>query len=33
MPLDFDSFGDSQRFFKLNAKVSDSAVHFGVAQQ
>lgn len=33
MPLDFDGFGDSQCLLKLNAEVSDSAVHLGVAYQ
>jgi hypothetical protein len=32
MPSDFDSFGDRQRIFKLNAKVPDSAAHLGVTQ-
>jgi hypothetical protein len=31
--LDFDSFGDHQRIFKLDAEVPDSAVHLGVTQQ
>ena len=30
--LDFDSFGDHQRIFKLDAEVPDSAVHLGVTQ-
>ena len=33
MILDFDSFGDHQRIFKLNAQVSDSAVHLGMPQK
>jgi hypothetical protein len=32
MPLDLDSFGDHQRLFKVNAKVSDGTVHLGMAQ-
>jgi hypothetical protein len=33
MPLGFDSFGDRQRIFKLDAEVPDRAVHLGVTQK
>lgn len=30
--LDFNSFGDDQRIFKLDAEVSDSPLHLGMSQ-